>query len=496
MRYIILLVVFMYGNNVFGQGRTNLFMGGYANFSMSLPFGGNKVDFITGQPIVGQEFRAIDYDFTGTNITDSLGNLLFTTNGVIIMNNANDTMANGTGLNPSQYTTNFDWGLRLIQPNIILPDLSDPNRYYLFHMTFDISGQFAQATKLYYSQIDMSLNGGEGQVILKNQILFNGNLSGSGISACKHANGRDWWVTVVEAYGSQFYFFLLTPNGPSFSHSQSVATRNGYAQTVFSPDGTRYGYYVTDNNDDFEIFDFDRCLGLLSNRRHVVVNDSMFGIGAAFSPNSRYLYGSSGRYLYQIDASSNQPDTTLTTVGIWDGFHCPNPPFATNFFALQLTNDGKIYSSTGNSTCAMHSIEFPDSAGLACIVQQHSIILPTYNLTMPNHPNYNLGPLIGSGCDTLTYINGVYTTKPLTLSVYPNPIVNDNFEISYSLEQNQVGNLEVMNSSGQVLYRKILPQWSSYQKLSLPELSNGIYLMRLTSGYKSATYKFVKQELQ
>jgi hypothetical protein len=223
----------------------------------------------------------------------------------------------------------------------------------------------------------------------------------------------------------------------------------------------------------------------------------MISFGAAFSPSSQYLYGSSSYYLYQIDASSNQPDTTLTTVASWDGFYCPNPPFATRFFVQQLAQDGKIYSSTGNGTCAMHSIEFPDSAGIACNVQQHSIILPTYNVgTMPNHPNYDLGPLIGSGCDTLTHINELYATKPLTLSVYPNPIVNDAFEISYSLEQNKVGYLEIMSGSGQVVYRKTLPQWSSYQKLNIPELSNGIYIMRLTSGYKSATFKFVKQNLQ
>lgn len=497
MRALIILITLSNGFFAFGQGRTNLFQGGYENFYLMQPFGGNKIDFFTGMPVTSHELRAIDYNYTGTNISDSLGNLLFATNGVIIMNNANDTMANGTGLNPSQYTTTFEWGLRLVQPNIILQSLSDPNRYYLFHMTFDVMGQYPQSNQLYYSVIDMSLNGGTGQVLQKNQVLFTGNFSGSGISACKHANGRDWWITVVEAYGSHFYFFLLTPYGPSFSHSQSIASRNGFAQTVYSPDGTKYGCYVTDNNDDFELFDFNRCSGLLSNRRHVVVNDSMLGIGSAFSPNSRYLYGSSGKYLYQIDASSNQPDTTLTTVAVWDGFYCPNPPWMTLFFVQQLANDGKIYSSTGSSTCAVHCIESPDSIGIASNVQQHSVILPSYNLgTMPNHPNYNLGPLVGSPCDTLTHISEWYAVKPLQLSVYPNPVVSEQLEINYSLEQNQLGNLEIMNSTGKIVYSKTLPQWSSMQKLAIPQLSNGIYLMRLTSGYKSATFKFVKQTMQ
>lgn len=489
-----LFLFMLISTSCLSQGRTNLFQGGYENYLMTLPWGGNKVDFMSGQPVVGQEFRAIDYDFTGTNISDSLGNLLFATNGVIIMNNANDTMVNGTGLNPSQYTNSFYWGLRLVQPNIILPDLSNPNRYYLFHMTFDIIGQFPKANKLYFSLIDMSLNNGTGQVIIKNQVLLNGSFSGNRLTACKHANGRDWWIMAVEAFGSEFYLFLLTPSGPIYSHNQSIGARDGFGQAVFSPDGSKYGAYVTD--DGFEIFDFDRCSGTLGNYRLFNVNDSMVGAGASFSPNSRYLYGSSSKYLYQIDASSNQPDTTLTTVGVWDGFYCPNPPFATRFFLQQLEQDGKIYSSTGNGTCAMHSIESPDSAGLACNVQQHSIILPTYNVgTMPNHPNYNLGPLVGSPCDTLTHIGEWYAVKPLQLSVYPNPVVSEQLEINYSLEQNMVGNLEIMNATGQVVYRKTLPQWSSYQKLNIPNLSNGIYLMRLTSGYKSETFKFVKQQI-
>ena len=220
----------------------------------------------------------------------------------------------------------------------------------------------------------------------------------------------------------------------------------------------------------------------------------MVSAGAAFSPNSRYLYGSSSFYMYQIDASSNQPDTTLTTVATWDGFNCPNPPFATRFFIQQLANDGKIYSSTGNGTCAMHTIESPDSAGISCNVLQHSIILPTYNVgTMPNHPNYNLGPLIGSGCDTLTSVNEYFQSSPLNLNVYPNPIVARHFVIMYSLEQNKSGKLQLFNVNGQNVYEQILPQWSTYQKIQLPELAKGIYLLSLKSGSKSTSTKIIIQ---
>ena len=43
------------------------------------------------------------------------------------------------------------------------------------------------------------------------------------------------------------------------------------------------------------------------------------------------------------------------------------------------------------------NLPYPD-----CMVEQHGIKLPTYNsASLPNFPNYRLGPLDGSPCDTL-----------------------------------------------------------------------------------------------
>jgi type IX secretion system substrate protein len=475
------------------QGVTNLFMGGYDNWAQQLPFGGNKIDFYSGQPVIGQEFRAINYDFLGNNITDSLGNLLFTTNGVIILNNVNDTMANGTKLNPSAYTTTFNDGLRLWQGNIIIPHPDSVNLFFLFHETIRGGGNNPYARYLFYSKIDMSLNGGTGEVVLKNkllinQVLFPDTLSPLGITACKHGNGRDWWVVTKNIFGSKFHFFLLTPFGPTFHHSQAIGYRIGYSQYCFSPDGTMYGGYGTD--DSFELFDFDRCSGMLSNYRHVTINDSSIGTGASFSPNSKYLYGSSGIYLYQIDASSNQPDTTLVTVATWDGTFIPNSPSATHFWFQQLADDGKIYAATGASTMAMHSIEQPDLADTLCDVQQHSVLLPTFNLNIPNFPNYNLGPLIGSPCDTLVGIHEIFN-KPINLTVSPNPN-NGQFEVNYELPQNEQGILEVINILGEVIYRHQLVQWSSVHRLNL-DVSSGIYQVMVTTSKTRESKKILIQ---
>ena len=50
----------------------------------------------------------------------------------------------------------------------------------------------------------------------------------------------------------------------------------------------------------------------------------------------------------------------------------------------------------------MHVIDRPNEKGMACNVRQHAIKLPRYNYrSMPHYPNYRLGPVDGSPCDTL-----------------------------------------------------------------------------------------------
>ena len=48
--------------------------------------------------------------------------------------------------------------------------------------------------ELYYAIIDMNQNGGLGKVISKKNLLYKGTFGGGRITACRHANGRDWWL--------------------------------------------------------------------------------------------------------------------------------------------------------------------------------------------------------------------------------------------------------------------------------------------------------------
>ncbi len=81
--------------------------------------------------------REIDFFRTNANITDTAGNLLFSTNGAYIANATGDTMLNGAGLNPAWYTSLYPNGLHIGQGSLILPKPDHPGTYYLFHGTLD-----------------------------------------------------------------------------------------------------------------------------------------------------------------------------------------------------------------------------------------------------------------------------------------------------------------------------------------------------------------------
>lgn len=80
------------------QGLNNLWMGGYENASPNPIVGGVDLEFSSGNAIISAVDRGIDFSRTIAIITDSAGNLLFSTNGAYIANG--DTMLNGGGLNP------------------------------------------------------------------------------------------------------------------------------------------------------------------------------------------------------------------------------------------------------------------------------------------------------------------------------------------------------------------------------------------------------------
>jgi hypothetical protein len=276
--HAVLLVSFLsLAGHSSGQGLNNLWMGGYSS-DAGPPYGGTNIDFISGSVDIYYVDREMEYGRTSANITDQSGNLLFTTNGYYIANASGDTMVNGTGLNPSFYTAQFPDGLHLSQSHLILPKPGSPNEYYLIHGTYD-DPVVQCADYLYVSVVDMSQEGGLGAVVEKNTVLIQDQLNIGKITAVRHANGRDWWVLCHKINTDTFYRLLLTPQGFGGPATQDIGIDRPAdgGQVCFSPDGSKFAYYWGEH--DLDVFDFDRCTGLLSNPVHIDIDDYNAGGG-------------------------------------------------------------------------------------------------------------------------------------------------------------------------------------------------------------------------
>ncbi|HAD12830.1 MAG TPA: hypothetical protein DCF33_10385 [Saprospirales bacterium] len=378
-------------------------------------------------------------------ISDSDGELLFYSNGENVWNGNNEIMPNGDSIHIGGI--DILGGSSYTQGVTIIPKPGSETNYYLLHMSGPTVPD--DTIGLEYTLIDMDLEGGLGDVVSKNNHFWVG-YSGEKMQAIRHANGRDWWVLVHSISDIDtamcFIRFLFTPDtieGPFYQcyppvELDGIKLYGSIGQMKFSQDGSRLAF----TRDGYlEIYDFDRCTGLVSNMRSVENLFSGF-YGCEFSAD--------GRMIYTTDIASISTDGYLHQYCI----DCPEPIAETRVTIyknevddytlgqLQIGPDGKIYvpilwkwlpndvysAINGN----LSVINNPGEAGLSCDFDALIISLEGTRVTfgLPNMPNYNLGALAGSPCDTLLAIDPADQVT-FEIKAYPNP-ARETLKIAYS----------------------------------------------------------------
>jgi len=365
-----------------------------------MTFGDGNVKLSDNQTI------GMHFNDTHTSMSDSAGNLIFYYNGLYVENAAYQIMENGDSLNEYD-ADNFGYGMP--QGAVAIPYPGHSDQYILFHGTDDYfsNPQWSfQGIGLFYSVIDMKQNNGLGSVVERKKTLVIDTLTYGKLMAVRHANGRDWWLIVGESHTNRFYTVFIDPNGVHLLGTQAIGIRRkeGYGHAYFSPDGTKYAICegIDSNGPNWSylyVYDFDRCTGQLSHQKEVHLWQDVGVLGIAISPNSRYLYCAALDNLVQYDLSVSYIENSRTIVGVYDGWQ---DPFPAKFDKAFLAPDGKIYVVTSSGSRTLYVINDPDEPGLSCNFEQPGLRLPcrTAN-TAPNFPNYRLGPLDGSSCDTL-----------------------------------------------------------------------------------------------
>lgn len=441
-------------------------------------------------------------------ISDSVGDLLFYTNtdyyllwqqgynalGVVWDRNHN-LMLNGDTL----------IGALLFQEQVIVPWPDSSDLFYIFTAGVFVPYGF------WYSVVDLNQNNGLGAVVQKNIQLTNYNASDC-VAAVKHGNGRDWWVFFKDylTWNNNFYAYLITPigiNGP-YIQNMGFATNTNFMHSTFSKDGSKY--LMVNYKGLVEVYDFDRCSGLFTNVTTIEPEQTSGSYplytGNAISSSGQYIYVSTTdspvTFLYQFDLLAPNIQASKTLI---DSVQAPS-----YFGYMRLAPDNKIYCSlnyydgvntypytdslNNNFNQNLSVINFPDSAGLACDFTPFSFYLggnETY-WGMPNNPEYDLGALVGSPCDTIVGIQQISNTIPTTLHVYYHPNWEKAF-INAEHLKGHTGKLVLYNLQGQLIYEeKIKIQNGFYTKdLSMIGKAKGMYLVVVETEQERVVKKFV-----
>ena len=325
------------------------------------------------------------------SISDVDGNLLFYSDGITIwdkngqpMSNAN--AATGTGMtgHPSS-----------AQSGIIIPYPGQTNKYIAVTVGFNGTNNLA------YSIVDMTLNGGLGNVVSgQKNIPFNGHsgLLGESLTAIWDVDGKNAWVVAVGrgTTGSHFNVWKIDEDGVHTTcHSTSSVARNATAAyaggyIMFSRDGKSFAWVVV--KESFMVYgSFDNALGTFTELK--VRDATPYSNGACWG----VAFSNSGKYLYIAGTPDWVGQTTGSYIEVFD-------------FQSLLT------AGTPNSVSPLRSINIPQSPangsnghfGVIMMGPDNRLYLPAYHSNslytiinpedIPSSLNiYRLDGILGTG---------------------------------------------------------------------------------------------------
>ena len=365
---LLLCISIAYSTAVCSQGETNnWFFGANAGVTFN---GGVPVGLPNGALVSGEGV---------SSISDVAGNVLMYTDGSTIYDRNDNVMPNGNGLFGGNSSS---------QSAIIIRRPGSNNIYYVFTVA-----QAALPEGICFSTVNMSLNGGLGDVIAatKNTPLL--TPSTEKLSAVKHCNGRDIWVIGHGYNNAVFHAWLVTPTGvntiPITSTSGSDHGTSVIGCLKVSPDGKKLALavYEIGSTQYIEVFDFNNNTGIVSNPRRFNYGDDCYGI--EFSPNSELLYYTASANSSASDIKVYQMDVCETTqANMAASAQIIGASSAGFIRSLQLGPDGKLYFTRfGQGWIGV--IDSPNTPGAGCGFNVNGVALSPGTACRAGLPNFN-----------------------------------------------------------------------------------------------------------
>lgn len=414
VRLALLIILLLLSILLHAQNQTNVWYFGGNNtdfFNVGDPVG---LDFSSGQPAILKDGLLISRE-VATSISDDNGNLLFYSDGVVVMNRFHDTMPNGTGLTSNVSTT---------QGALVVPHPGNSNLFYLFAL--DNEGG---PDGLNVSLVDMTADNGRGDVVQKNKNLL--SRTTEKISAVHHQNGKDIWVVAHGFMNNNFHAFLITENG---LNETPVTTGIGPVHGIAEHDAwatignmrlshcgkhlalVRYGGEIVD------IFRFDNCNGVVYDHLAISSPDPMLnfnnGYGLEFSPDDSKLYFGTfqGGQLFQLSLEEYSAEAIRNSAVEIGRCNC------TTMGDLQLAPDGNIYVTYENRG-SLGVIENPNERPPFASYTVNALTIDTSQVLTLALPDF-VQSLVYRGDCNAAITNGAFLGNDTTLCFGDNLLLN------------------------------------------------------------------------
>ncbi|PCJ93393.1 MAG: hypothetical protein COA50_13960 [Flavobacteriaceae bacterium] len=388
MKQVLCFFMCLFALTVYGQREaSNWYFGTHAG-----------LDFNSGIPQVlnGGQIRTVEGCET---FSDANGNLLFYTEGNTVWNRSHQIMPNGTGLGGSFSTT---------QSALVVPHPILSNIFYVFTPDDALAYRLDQANGFNYSVIDMSLDGGNGDVTTKNIDLLPN--SSEKVTAVGSPDGSFYWV--ITQYENKFYAYkidaagvnttpVVTTIGPLIDDFENIR-----GSLKISPNGDKLAIAHTILVPEYQgmlyLFDFNVNTGVVSNSQ-LLGNDRIY-YGVEFSSNSSKLYAS-GMELIEENGMRETGNLEIVQFDL-DEANIPASEYTVANFppgiaheiagALQIAIDKKIYHAVPSGELSV--IRTPNLKGIDSDFRLFEVDLN------PGSATYGLPPFIQSFFETIVTI--------------------------------------------------------------------------------------------
>jgi gliding motility-associated-like protein len=333
--------------------------------------GGAGVNFNVNPPqmiatgITGSEAAA--------SVCDESGNLLFYTEGTFVWDRNHNLMPNGSDLTPDFGFPGMSRTSSTAQGTVIIPMPDSPSKYYVFSLTSIEWGM--NWGRLYYSIVNMELNGGLGDVEATRKALFVDGGLGERMVGVRgdHCN---LWLVAPDQGQVGYKAYEVTASGLNTTPVVSNTGTAHYSLTgaiVVSPNRRRLATIGTLGINGMQLADFDPYTGIVSNAVQLIPLGTG-GYSCCFSPDNTKLYYVAESYeIRQFDLNAGSTSAIIASETYL------GPSSSTQ---LQLGPDNKIYFNAPGGN-ALNAISYPNNVGTSAQYTANAIpVLPGTNLML------------------------------------------------------------------------------------------------------------------